>query len=119
MAMELKHLNPQYVMDVTGKAIDEISRLRAENAELKEQYKDMDVTHTVHIAKMNAKIDQLEEDVAWNKYKRCLAMAKWCDAQVEWYNTLNEDYSFWIDLYVKWHRRWLKIAEKFMDKEAE
>lgn len=36
MAMELKHLNPQHVMDVTGKAIDEISRLRAENAELKE-----------------------------------------------------------------------------------
>jgi hypothetical protein len=35
MAMELKHLNPQHVMDVTGKAIDEISRLRAENAELK------------------------------------------------------------------------------------
>lgn len=37
MAMELKHLNPQHVMDVTGKAIDEISRLRAENAELKAQ----------------------------------------------------------------------------------
>lgn len=35
MAMELKHLNPQHVMDVTGNAIDEISRLRAENAELK------------------------------------------------------------------------------------
>lgn len=34
MAMELKHLNPQHVMDVTGKAIDEIIRLRAENAEL-------------------------------------------------------------------------------------
>lgn len=30
-------------------------------AELKEQYKDMDVTHTVHIAKMNAKIEELEE----------------------------------------------------------
>ena len=30
-------------------------------AELKEQYKDMDVTHTVHIAKTNAKIEELEE----------------------------------------------------------
>ncbi len=37
MAMELKHLNPQHVMDVTGNAIDEISRLRAENAELKQK----------------------------------------------------------------------------------
>ena len=40
MAMELKHLNPQHVMDVTGKAIDEISRLRAENAELKRKLQD-------------------------------------------------------------------------------
>lgn len=30
-------------------------------AELKEQYKDMDVTHTVHIAKMNARIEELEQ----------------------------------------------------------
>lgn len=51
------------------------------------------------------------------KYKRCLAMAKWCDAQVEWYNSLNEDYSFWLELYVKWHNRWLELAEKF--KEAK
>ena len=35
MAMELKHLKPQHVMDVAGRAIDEISRLRQENAELK------------------------------------------------------------------------------------
>lgn len=32
-----------------------------EIAKLKEQYKDMDVTHTVHIAKMNAKIEELED----------------------------------------------------------
>ena len=49
--MELKHLNPQHVMDVTGKAIDEISRLRAENAELK------------------AKNAQIEDDVAFWKKK--------------------------------------------------
>lgn len=44
MAMELKHLNPQHVMDVTGKAIDEISRLRAENAELKQKLEDLQAT---------------------------------------------------------------------------
>ena len=44
MAMELKHLNPQHVMDVTGKAIDEISRLRAENAELKQKLEDTKAT---------------------------------------------------------------------------
>lgn len=58
----------------------EVEQLLMEIVELKGQYKDMDVTHTVHIAKMNAKIDKLEEDVAWNKYKRCLAMAQ------EWRN---------------------------------
>ena len=57
------------------------------------------------------------ENIAKQKYKRCLAMAKWCDAQVEWYNSLNEDYSFWLDLYVKWHNRWLELAERF--KEAK
>ena len=57
------------------------------------------------------------ENIAKQKYKRCLAMAKWCDAQVEWYNSLNEDYSFWLDLYVKWHNRWLELAERY--KEAK
>lgn len=32
-------------------------------SELKEKYKDMDVTHTVHIAKMNARIEKLEYKV--------------------------------------------------------
>ena len=58
-----------------------------------------------------------EESIRHHKYKRCLAMARWCDAQVEWYNSLNEDYSFWLDLYVKWHNRWLELAKKF--KEAK
>lgn len=34
----------------------------AEIAELKERYKDMDTAHTVHIAKMNAKIEELESN---------------------------------------------------------
>ena len=57
------------------------------------------------------------DDIIHQKYKRCLAMARWCDAQVEWYNSLNEYYSFWLELYVKWHNRWLELAERF--KEAK
>ena len=41
-----------------------------EIAELKEQYKDMDVTHTVHIAKMNAKIEELEYSLESEKDSR-------------------------------------------------
>ena len=37
-------------------------------ARLKEQYKDMDITHTVHIAKMNARIEELEEAQRWRKF---------------------------------------------------
>lgn len=39
-----------------------------EIAELKEQYKDMNVTHTVHIAKMNVLIEELEEAQHWRKF---------------------------------------------------
>ena len=60
---------------------------------------------------------QLYNELRHQKYKRCLAMAKWCDAQVEWYNSLNEDYLFWLELYVKWRKRWLELAMKF--KEAK
>lgn len=67
MAIELHHLHPGHD--------DELSRLKAriaelekENAELKEQYRDMDVTHTVHIAKMNALIEELEESQRWRKF---------------------------------------------------
>ena len=62
-------------------------------------------------------IERDNKQLRHHKYKRCLAMAKWCDAQVEWYNSLNEDYSFWLELYVKWHNRWLELAEKFKEME--
>ena len=49
-----------------------------EIAELKKQYKDMDVTHTVHIAKMNARIEELEDNVdVWKKEIRRLKRALW------------------------------------------
>lgn len=58
MAMELKHLSTQKVMEVTGKAIDEISRLRAENATLKEM-----------VAKAQGRIADLESENAELKKK--------------------------------------------------
>lgn len=74
MAIELHHLNTHGMMEQSGKVLDGVVRLKEriaelenENAELKEQYKDMDVTHTVHIAKMNALIEELEESQRWRK----------------------------------------------------
>jgi hypothetical protein len=51
----------------------------AKIAELKQQYNDMDIAHTVHIAKMNAKIEELESNE--RRLKRALykACAMWAD----------------------------------------
>lgn len=47
-----------------------------------------------------------------HKYKRCLAMAKWCESEnytACWYHE-NSERCEWTE---KWHKRWLKLAEKF------
>jgi len=48
-------------------------------------------------------------------YKRCLAMAEWCDAEADVADA-DGDYED-MRRYQKWHRRWLAIAEQF--KEAK
>ena len=81
MAMELKHLNPQHVMDVTGKAIDEISRLRAENAELKQKLQDQCISCPV---KMQEDDVVAEKDDEIRRLKRALykACANWAHHRV-------------------------------------
>lgn len=63
--------------------------------------------------KAEADTAEKDKEISRQKYKRCLAMAKWskagmylsyeCDFKREWWN--------------KWHNRWLELAEKF--KEAK
>lgn len=50
-----------------------------------------------------------------NKYKRCLAMARWCEAFKELNRYGDQDY---MDFAEKWHKRWLELSEKFKDKEV-
>lgn len=61
------------------------------------------------------------------KYKRCLAIADFCESQCDYYNTLGN--GFWLvrgdietrdkyrkkasDFWWKWHKRWFELAEKF------
>ena len=50
-----------------------------------------------------------------HKYKRCLAMARWCGTSAQCDEGLGAfKYRDW---YRKWSKRWLKIAEQF--KEAK
>ena len=54
----------------------------------------------------------MKNELNWNKYKRCLAMAKVC--KIKRFDAA--DYSIprrkW-DFYDKWLKRWLELAEKF------
>ena len=64
--------------------------------------------------------NQLEIDEWYNKlmhqkYKRCVAMAKWCGSEV-FVSGYEKDEPRWR-WWVKWHKRWLELADKF--KEAK
>ena len=51
------------------------------------------------------------ENIAKQKYKRCLAMAKWCDEK--WLVHNFAEIPTKLGFYDKWHKRWLELAEKF------
>lgn len=51
--------------------------------------------------------------IARQKYKRCLAMAKWCDAKVN-SSWCSSDYDS-MRWYQRWLTRWLDIANKFKE----
>ena len=59
----------------------------------------------------NNQIKRLIKIVRQQKYKRCLAMAEWCDTEVGIADTDgNYEDMLW---YQKWYERWLKLAENF------
>ena len=60
----------------------------------------------------------MKNELNWNKYKRCLAMAKQCgsSAQLAWDHAFSYDKNQYAKRALfceKWRNRWLKIAEKF------
>lgn len=58
---------------------------------------------------------EADKVIAHNKYKRCLAMAKWCDDAAR-LATWDADYHR-CGWYNKWMQRWLKIAEQFKESK--
>lgn len=131
MAMELKHLNPQHVMDVTGKAKDEISRLRAENAELKQELEEKDAFIKTlgegqadlarEIERLKAKLEDAKatayaESVDAGMENRRLKRALWLSrtemartsAWVFW--NRNDDYNY---------NKWKKVERKCLKKAEE
>ena len=93
------------------------------------------------MSRLNHKIDVVERRELHQKYKRCLAMAGWCEATALWCyqaaNTLPTGFHATLfgkpvmiepdrlfdrfELLMKWSNRWMKIAKKFkpIDKTKE
>ena len=63
---------------------------------------------------------EADKVITHHKYKRCLAMAKWCESEAyihEYGSEYDEDLVAWFG---KWHNKWLEFAEKFKpNKEAK
>jgi HAMP domain-containing protein len=70
----------------------------AKIAELKQQYNDMDIAHTVHIAKMNAKIEELESN------ERRLKRALWLSRADRAMMTLD-----YFTLKCRWFKDYMKV----------
>ena len=81
-------------------------------AELKADYKEAcDRLQTANLIK-----DEQLAATRHQKYRRCLAMVKYCEAMRGHYLSYEEPKWFW---YREWSARWLELAEKFKDKEAK
>lgn len=89
-------------------------------AELKADYKEAcDRLQTANLIK-----DEQLAKARHQKFKRCLAMAEWCEERDHYLNSLenyqltDKEYQQVISGYWdRWYKRWLKLAEKF--KEAK
>ena len=78
-----------------------------------------DFTSTVELFFLKSEADKV---IAHQKYKRCLAMAKWCESEENRLEAISPifdtDKEYWeynSDYWGKWHNRWLEIAEKFKE----
>ena len=75
-----------------------------------------------------SKVNEMYDELRHHKYKRCLAMARWCRMHDEFtqleserlglpQRTLFLEYRRKAMWWNKWQKRWLELAEKF--KEAK
>ena len=73
--------------------------------------------HVEAIESMVAGLHQDDKELRHQKYKRCLAMAKWCELErTERFSVLYPK-DFGYLLMKKWRKKWLDLAEKFKEME--
>ena len=61
-------------------------------------------------------IIEADSYIAHQKRKRCLAMAMWCDSEMNyWYDSTMREQRPRFKFYEKWHKRWIELADKFKE----
>lgn len=104
-----------YLKSEADKVIAEKDKEIAELNDKALQYKVLDKEHC---RDLNTQERRFALQMAHHKHKRCLAMAKWCDAcRFAWSFIPEDDEVHKSDFYDKWKERWLELAKKF--KEAK
>ena len=87
---------------------DVLAKLEEQESEIVELQKQVhDYAQDLYVIQARA-----EQEIRHHKYKRCLAMARWCERKrfdAADYRIPREKWEF----YDKWHKRWLELAEKF------
>ena len=92
---------------------------------------DLEESHKMEVEQLLMEIVELKEKLveqatlrAWaelqlrrHKYKRCLAMARWCHNESLWWYSKGYGFEKYDKFCEKWEKRWLEIAEQF--KEAK
>ena len=112
----------------------QVGELKSDIADLRDDKKLTDAIldeRNSEIAELKAQKAQAEDDCAYwktkaqrerhHKYKRCLAMAKWCDevmmsCELRGYTV----HRIWANKHqwaMRWKYRWLELAEKFKESK--
>lgn len=66
-----------------------------------------------YIQCLQIRLREEKERTLLQKYKRCMARAKWCELDIEqWIEG-----SFRWQRRKKWHKRWLELAEKLKEEK--
>jgi hypothetical protein len=83
-------------------------------AELKDKALQYKVLDKEHCRDLNTQERFFAKQIAHNKYKRCLAMARWCASRsASWCFDPADEQLHKSEFYDKWTHCWLELAEKF------
>ena len=60
-----------------------------------------------------SKVNAIYDELCHQNYKRCLAMAMWCESEMNyWYDSTMREQCPRFKFYEKWYKRWLELAEE-------